>query len=91
MPKLWARTTEHEIQIVVHTTSRAKHTLDVEGNFTTAATKEELQRRSGNFTVQQQCLVYKGQNLVNQTTIKAVGIQAGDVLHMALGFIAGSE
>jgi hypothetical protein len=77
------------MQIQVHTVSGRKHTLDVEGNFTIAAIKEELQQREG-IAVQQQRLLYRGQNLPDPTTVEGSRIQAGEVLHMVLSLRAGS-
>jgi hypothetical protein len=76
------------MQIQVHTVSGRKHTLDVEGNYTIAAIKEELQQREG-IAVQQQRLLYRGQNLPDQNTIEGARIQAGEVLHMVLSLRAG--
>jgi hypothetical protein len=76
------------MQIQVHTLSGRKHTLYVEGNWTIVAIKEELQQLEGIF-VQQQRLLYHGQNLDDQTTIEVARIQAGDVLHMVTALRAG--
>ena len=74
--------------IQVHTVSGRKHQIDVEPNMTIAAIKEELQQREG-ISVQQQRLLFRGQNLNDQTTIETAHIQAGEVLHMVLALRAG--
>jgi hypothetical protein len=76
------------MQIQVHTVSGRKHTLDVEGNWTIGQIKEELQQREG-ISTQQQRLLFRGQNLADQTTIEVARIAAGDVLHMVLALRAG--
>lgn len=74
--------------INVHTVSGRKHQIDVEPNMTIGSIKEELQQREG-ISVQQQRLLFRGQNLNDTTTIETAGIQAGDVLHMVLSLRAG--
>ena len=74
--------------INVHTVSGRKHLIDVEPNMTIGSIKEELQQREG-ISVQQQRLLFRGQNLNDTTTIETAGIQAGDVLHMVLALRAG--
>lgn len=74
--------------IHVHTVSGRKHQIDVEPNMTIGAIKEELQQREG-ISVAQQRLLYRGQNLLDQTTIEAAHIQAGEVIHMVLSLRAG--
>lgn len=74
--------------INVHTVSGRKHQIDVEPNMTIGSIKEELQQREG-ISVQQQRLLFRGQNLIDTTTIETAGIQAGDVLHMVLSLRAG--
>jgi hypothetical protein len=76
------------MQIQVHTVSGRKHILDVEPNWTISAIKEELQQREG-ISIQQQRLLYRGQNLTDQTTIEVSRIQPGEVLHMVLALRAG--
>jgi hypothetical protein len=50
---------------------------------TIGAIKDELQQREGIAVVQQR-LLFRGQNLNDQTTIEAARIGAGEVLHMVL-------
>lgn len=74
--------------IQVQTVSGRKHQLDVEPNMTIGAIKEELQQREG-IAVAQQRLLWRGQNLSDQSTIEVTRIQAGEVLHMVLSLRAG--
>ena len=74
--------------IQVHTVSGRKHQIDVEPNMTIAAIKEELQQREG-ISVAQQRLLFRGQNLLDATTIEVAHISPGDVLHMVLALRAG--
>ena len=74
--------------IQVHTVSGRKHQIDVEPSMTIAAIKEELQQREG-ISVQQQRLLFRGQNLNDQATIESSHINAGEVLHMVLALRAG--
>ena len=74
--------------IQVHTVSGRKHQIDVEPNMTIGAIKEELMQREG-ISVQQQRLLFRGQNLNDSTTIEIANINAGEVLHMVLALRAG--
>ena len=74
--------------IQVHTASGRKHQIDVEPNMTIGAIKEELMQREG-ISVQQQRLLFRGQNLNDSTTIEIAKINAGEVLHMVLALRAG--
>jgi hypothetical protein len=74
--------------IQVHTVSGRKHQIDVEPNMTIGAIKEELMQREG-ISVQQQRLLFRGQNLNDSTTIEIAKINAGEVLHMVLALRAG--
>ena len=74
--------------IYVHTVSGRKHQLEVESVMTIGAIKEELQQREG-IAVQQQRLLFRGQNLGDQSTIETAKIGAGEVLHMVLALRAG--
>jgi hypothetical protein len=56
------------MQIQVHMVSGKKYTFDVQGNWTISAIKEALQQHEG-ISVEQQRLLYHGQNLTDQTTI----------------------
>jgi hypothetical protein len=76
------------MKIEVHTVSGRKHTLDVEPNWTIMAIKEDLQQREG-IDIRQQRLLYRGQNLTDQTTIEVTRIQPGEVLHMVIALRAG--
>ena len=74
--------------IQVHTASGRKHQIDVEPNMTIGAIKEELMQREG-ISVEQQRLLFRGQNLNDSTTIEIAKINAGEVLHMVLALRAG--
>jgi hypothetical protein len=74
--------------IQVHTVSGRKHQIDVEPNMTIGAIKEELMQREG-ISVQQQRLLFRGQNLNDSTTIEIAKINAGEVLHMVLALRCG--
>ena len=74
--------------IQVQTVSGRKHQIDVEPNMTIGAIKEELMQREG-ISVQQQRLLFRGQNLNDSTTIEIAKINAGEVLHMVLALTAG--
>ena len=74
--------------VQVHTVAGRKHQIDVEPNMTIGSIKEELMQREG-ISVQQQRLLFRGQNLQDQTTIEVARISAGDVLHMVLSLRAG--
>ena len=74
--------------IQVHTVSGRKHQIDVEPNMTIGAIKEELMQREG-ISVEQQRLLFRGQNLNDSTTIEIAKINAGEVLHMVLALRAG--
>jgi hypothetical protein len=74
--------------IQVHTVSGRKHQIDVEPGTTIGMIKEELQSREG-ISVAQQRLLFRGGNLLDQTTIEVARINPGDVLHMVLALRAG--
>ena len=74
--------------IQVHTVSGRKHQIDVEPNMTIGAIKDELMQREG-ISVEQQRLLFRGQNLNDSTTIEIAKINAGEVLHMVLALRAG--
>ena len=74
--------------IHIHTVSGRKHSIDIESTATILSIKEELQQREG-ISVVQQRLLYKGQNLGDDTTVDFAHINAGDVLHMVLSLRAG--
>ena len=74
--------------VQVHTVAGRKHQIDVEPNMTIGSIKEELMQREG-ISVQQQRLLFRGQNLQDQTTIEVARISAGDVLHLVLSLRAG--
>jgi hypothetical protein len=74
--------------IQVHTVSGRKHQIDVEPGMTIGAIKEEHQQREG-ISVAQQRLLFRGGNLLDQTTIEVARIGTGDVLYMVLYLRAG--
>ncbi|EAX86903.1 Ubiquitin family protein [Trichomonas vaginalis G3] len=74
--------------IYVHTVSGRKHQLEVEPSITIAAIKEELLQREG-ISIEQQRLLFRGQNLTDNQTVETAHISAGEVLHMVLALRAG--
>jgi hypothetical protein len=70
--------------------SERKPSLDVARNWTIAAIKEELQQRE-RIAVIQQRLLYRGQNLPDQTTIEVSHIQPSEILHIVLSLRAGGH
>jgi hypothetical protein len=88
LPLNFRSTSLLRMQIQVHTVSGRKHTIDVEGNWTVSAIKEGLQQLEG-IPVQQQRMLYHGQNLTDQTTIEVARVQACEVLHMIIALPAG--
>lgn len=74
--------------IYVHTVSGRKHQLEVEPSITIGSIKEELLQREG-ISIEQQRLLFRGQNLTDNQTVETARISAGEVLHMVLALRAG--